>query len=106
MTSATAVGFDLSTLPEVYGADQDRIRASKKRQADVWAHRTPDRWPILFGAPLTERQESIPKSNLEEAFNDKALMLCSGVTAGLCAVGIAINLHVRIGLITPRMSKC
>jgi hypothetical protein len=82
---ATAAAFDLSRLPGLLGADPAHIARARRRQADVFAGRRPDAWPLLLNAGLTPAQEAIPSPNLAEAFADADLMLCQQVR-GACGV--------------------
>jgi hypothetical protein len=71
--------FDVSRLPALLAPDRERIRTAKRRQADLFAGRKPDRWPIVCAAPLTPAQEAIPPANYEEAFRSPERTLCSEV---------------------------
>lgn len=71
--------FDIHKLPELYVPDMKRIELAKARQSAVWQGKTPDKWPILLTAPLTEEQEKIPNPDFKEAFYDADLMMCSQV---------------------------
>lgn len=79
------VAFDVSQLPELYRIDQKRIELARRRQAAVWKGERPDKWPILFSAPLSAAQAEIANPDLEEAFYDADLMLCSQVR-GACGM--------------------
>ena len=76
--------FDVRSLPEICGLDQDRINLAKKRQVAVWKREKPDKWPVIAVGKLSQEQEKIPNPNLKEAFYDSDLMLCSQMR-GACA---------------------
>ena len=71
--------FAVQDLPDLLSPDAERIALARQRQAAMWRGEQPDQWPILFNAPLTPAQQEIPNPNLEEAFYDVDLMLCSQV---------------------------
>jgi hypothetical protein len=78
-------GFDVMRLRELFVMDGDRIAHAKKRQAAVWRHERPDKWPATIGGTLSSEQEKIPDPNYREAFYDSDLMLC-GQMRGACSV--------------------
>ena len=71
--------FDVTSLPSLYTPDRRRIRVAEQRQADVFAGRKPDKWPLLIGGKRTAAQEKIPAPTIKEAFYDSDLMLCYGL---------------------------
>ena len=73
------MNFDVARLPDLYQTNADRIELAKQRQTALWGGQKPDKWPITCGGPLTPAQAEIPNPNLQEAFYDADLMLCSQV---------------------------
>ena len=71
--------FEVTKLSSLLNSDHQRINLAKRRQAAVWRGEKPDKFPLLFNAPLTNEQEQIPAPNFQEAFYDPSLMLCSQV---------------------------
>lgn len=86
----TTARFDVNRLPELYRVSEERLALAKRRQVAVWKGERPDRWPIAFSAPLTPAQAEIPDPNLQEAFCDVDLMLCSQVRSA-CSVANACS---------------
>lgn len=85
---AAMESFDLEQLDDLYDPDPERVTLARQRQAAVWAGSRPDRWPIIMHAPLTAAQESIPRPDLKQAFEDPQAMLFSQVRSA-CAVANA-----------------
>ncbi len=106
MAPTTGAAFDMAELPRVYRPDPERLELAKRRQAAVWRGETPDRWPILFSAPLTPAQRAIPAANIKEAFYDSDLMLCSQVRAACAAANApgdavpSIRANMGVGTLT------
>jgi hypothetical protein len=76
--------FDALRLRELYQPDEARLALARQRQSAVWRGDRPDRWPVLFNAPLTAAQGEIPGADHREAFYDPDRMLCSQVR-GACS---------------------
>jgi hypothetical protein len=68
--------FRVAELRDLYIVNHDRIELAKERQASVFRGETPDKWPALLNAPLTEKQKRIPSPNYTEAFDDIDMMMC------------------------------
>ncbi len=81
-------GLDLEAIGGLFAADPERVALARRRQAAVWAGQRPDRWPIVFSAPLTAAQQAIPAPDLEQAFWDPEMMLCAQLRAA-CSVANA-----------------
>ncbi len=77
---------DLTAVKELLeDIDYERIDLAKKRQAAVWKHEIPDKYPIILGAPLTKSQEELlPNPNFKEAFYDEDLMLTGQLRGAFC----------------------
>jgi hypothetical protein len=80
--------FDVAQLDRLYVTDAGRLELARQRQRAVWAGQRPDRWPIVLSAGLSAAQQSIPAPDLQQAFADPDLMLCSQVRAA-CSVANA-----------------
>ena len=106
MTKSEA--FDVTRLPELLGADPDRIELAKLRQAAVWRGETPEPCPICFNAPLTSEQEAIPDANYREAFYDADRMLCSQVRGACRAANARSDAvpSIRANMGTGTLAAC